>query len=167
MSRRLETVDALLGDLASKDARVRDGAALRLREVAQATVKIAIEQAKKRTNKGYTGTLIWLLHPFDCSQHFTELFELALFGDYEEYCMAWMILRVQCFDVTEMEIRTARNKLRSLKVRDGLSADELPLMKRELQATLTRISRRRATLFETRRTPRSKQSRAKNRRTQS
>lgn len=135
-----ETLGSLLEDLESPDPRRRNSAALRLRDLAESAVDALFRAAARPENCNHRGTLVHVLSAFNCEDHFPELFDLALHGNYEVQCHALSILQSQSFSVTAQQLREARQALGELREREGLRAEDFGLLREELQSALSRLS---------------------------
>jgi HEAT repeat protein len=95
------SIDELLGDLGSDDARVRDCAALRLMDLQDARAVAPLVRAiLAPDNVNHRGTLIHALGAFDCSEHVEMLLDLTLGGNFEVSVTAYSI-------VTEMNLSSS------------------------------------------------------------
>lgn len=135
----VQDISAILAALTSLDASQRHRAALRLRDVSRAAVDALIAAALRPENRNHNGTLVYALRFFNCEHLFSELFGLALHGDYEVQCMALEILKDQSFYVTEEQLGTAAKELNELKVRENLPVEGLEALRRELTEVLSRM----------------------------
>jgi hypothetical protein len=132
------TLDDLLAALDSQDADRRSEAALRTSEFAEAAVGRLIRAA--RTVRTNPGTLAYALRAFNCSEHFDDMFALALEGNYEVQCHALAILHDQSFEVTADQLRVAGDRLGELVPREHLPPPDVELLRAELTAILRRFS---------------------------
>ena len=116
----------LLKALESADPEERDKAALCLRDIAATAVPALLRAIHEPANKNNRGTLAYALMVFNCSEHFSELFSLAITGNYEVQCHALSILQEQSFAPTTRELREAEQQLNELQQRqDTPSGTEL------------------------------------------
>ena len=116
----------LIKALESADPKERDKAALSLRDIAEAAVPALLRAIHEPANKNNRGTLACVLSVFNCSEHFTTLFALAVTGNYEVQCHALSILQQQNFAPTAQELREAEQQLNELQQRqDSPSGTEL------------------------------------------
>jgi hypothetical protein len=126
--------------LSSASPRTRDKAAMEIRSFSEDICSALWRAIKKRANTHTNGILVRTLQWFNCSDRFTDLFHLALHGDYEVQCHALKILQEQSFDVTQEQLRNARLSLNTLRPRKNLAAKELKLLRRELRGVLNRLT---------------------------
>ncbi len=140
MSDGPDSLDSLLEDLDSPDPRRRDAAALRLRNLAESAVEALFRAIARPENRNHRGTLVHVLSAFNCEDRFSELFGLALHGDYEVQCHALTILQSQSFAVTDQQLREAARALGELREREGMRAEDVDLLRDELQDVLTRLA---------------------------
>ena len=108
-------VPAMISVLRSPVPSHRNRAALVLREIADdSAVSALIEAIERPENRHHTGTLIYALQTMDCRKQFWTLFRLVLEGDFEERCMAHVILEDQALEVTPADLERAKNQLHAV-----------------------------------------------------
>ena len=107
----------LLKGLDSVVEEERDNAALVLRDIAEAAVPALFRAIHEPANKHNRGTLVYALQVFNCSEHFSALFALAVTGNYEVQCHALSIMQQQNFAPTVQELSEAKRQLNELKQR--------------------------------------------------
>ena len=137
---QLRTLDELLAALASSDPARRYHAAHQLEEHAEASIDALFQAIARPENKNHRGTLVYVLRAFNCENRFTELFQLALHGDYEVQNHALYVLWRQHFVVTAEQLLSAENALRNLREREYLTAGDIKLLRKDLQSVLTRVA---------------------------
>ena len=93
-------------------------------------------------NSGNRGTMIYALWDLDCNAHFTDLFQLALHGNYEVQCMALHILQDQEFAADDSELNKASQDLLAF-LENPRPIERVELLIAELQAVLVRLQARR------------------------
>ncbi len=93
------------------DHATRHTAALRVLDFAEAAVATLFRAINRPENINHRGTQLFALMAFKCSEHFAELFSLALCRSYEVQCQALSILREQRFSPTLLEFDEASRKL--------------------------------------------------------
>ena len=134
-----ESFDHLLRAIESPDQRQRDHAALHAQDLAEALVDALFRTVARLEYRHHNGTLVHVLQTFNCEDRFTELFDLALNGDYEVQCPALSILQRQSFNVTNEQLRWAEQALSLLREREHLSAENVELLRAELRCVLRRL----------------------------
>ncbi len=136
-------IDELLRLVTSKDASVRDGAALELRDLAESGVSVPVEPfftaIEDPANRDHRGTLVYALQAMDCSQQFARLFDLALDGSYEVSMHAYAILSEQPMAVTPDMMKDAQAKLSAFTPTSRMTEEDVVLMKAELAEVLARL----------------------------
>lgn len=140
MSNGPTSINSLLTDLDSPDPQLRDAAALQLLDLAESAVDALFRASGRPENRNHCGTLVHVLSAYNCGDRFSELFGLALQGNYEVQCHALSILQSQWFSVTARQLREARRTLGELREREGLPAEDVGLLRDELQAVLSRLA---------------------------
>ncbi len=139
MSDEVGTLDDLLSALASPDPGRRGDAAHRVQAFAEAAVAALFQAIARPENRNHRGTLVYVLRAFNCEARFTELFELALHGNYEVQSHSLSILQYQSFDVTAEQLRHAEHALGALRERENLPAEDVELLRNELRCVLSRL----------------------------
>jgi hypothetical protein len=139
-SKPLQTFNELLNALASTDPAIRHHAAHQLEEFAESAVGALFTAIARPENKNYTGTLVYVLRSYNCEDHFTALFDLALHGGFEVQNHALYILWRQYFVVTTKQLLAAENALNDLRERENLTTDDLELLRTDLQIILKRVA---------------------------
>ncbi len=134
-----ESFDHILAAIESPDPRRRDHAALHAQELAEALADALFRAIARPEYRHNRGTLVHVLQAFNCEGRFTELFELALNGNYEVQCHALSILQRQSFNVTTEQVRRAEHALNLLREREHLPAEDVELLRAELRCVLSRI----------------------------
>jgi len=106
-------IKALIEVLDGDSATALNAAALALREIKDnSAVEPLLRSIKKTANKNNRSTMVYALEKLDCSNHFHEIFKLALFGKKIDICMAALnILDEQGFYLDSEDIRWARKLL--------------------------------------------------------
>lgn len=140
MTDEFRTLDDLLTDIESPDPAQRAQAALRIQDFAEAAVDALFRAIARPENQNHRGTLVFVLGSFRCEDRFSELFDLALHGNFEVQNHALSILFGQSFDVTAEKLRQAEQALGELRAGDHLSAEEVELLRHDLQSVLARLS---------------------------
>ena len=103
-------------------------------EKAVATLFRAINRPEISNNRG---TLLYALMALNCSQHFAELFSLAVRGNYEVQCHALSILQKQRFSPTQQELHESQRVLDEFE-RQSAHIGDNQLLCDELRDVLTR-----------------------------
>lgn len=136
----IEKFDDLLSALQSNDPSQRHHAALQLEGFSETAIDALFKTIARPENRNHIGTLVYVLRLFNCESHFTDLFELALNGNFEVQNHALFILWRQNFAVTAEQLKAAGEALNSLQERDNLTADDIKLLRKDLQSILKRIA---------------------------
>ena len=135
----------LVSLLGSSDGAVRNGAALRLRDLQDnRAVEPLFQAIHVAANINNRGTLVYALQTLDCSEHFTDLFQLALHGNYEDQCMALIILEEQEFAADDAQLAKASEDLLAF-LANPPAIENVELLAVELQAVLVRLEGQRGT----------------------
>lgn len=136
-------VGELLLRLASSEPSVRNRAALDLRDLAESGASIPVEPfftaVADPANRDNRGTLVYALQMMDCSEYFTELFELALHGNFECQNHALTILDEQPMRVAPRLLREAEDTVRAFTPPMNMSGEVTELLRTDLLATLSRL----------------------------
>lgn len=75
-----------------------------------------------KKNRGYSGTLLYVLQNFDNSKHIVDLFKIAATGEYEESQIAFQILDdIEVFSTMDTEVVTTL--LNNMKANDEISIE--------------------------------------------
>ena len=127
----------VLQALDSADAKTRNTAALQERDFAEVAVATLFRAISRPENRNHRGTLLYALMPLNCSEHFAELFSLALCGSYEVQCHALSILQEQRFTPTQQELHVAKRMLDEFESQSA-HIDNNQLLCDELCDVLTR-----------------------------
>ncbi len=135
-----QSINSLFDELESDDSQVRGRAAYRLSELAEAAVEALFRGIASPANRDHRGSLLYALRELNCSNRFSELFNLALNGDYEVQCHALMILQSHFFRVSHQEFQEALKALFELRPRKNLTDQDLELLREEIIAVLSRVS---------------------------
>ncbi len=108
------TVRKLIGLLGSSRTETRNAAALALREIGNdIAVEPLLEAIRKPENRTNRSTMIYALEKLDCSNHFIDIFMLALAPKEDVRLSALNILHEQGFWLSGEEIGKARFLLKS------------------------------------------------------
>jgi hypothetical protein len=131
--------DDLLTLLKSSDRVVRNRAARKLRELSDdRAVEPLLQAIHLAENRDDRGTLVYALRFLDCSGHFSDLFQLALHGNYEVQCKALAILEEQHFVVQPEELTKAEGDLTTFLVNPP-PIERVEYLVAQLQTVLLRI----------------------------
>ncbi len=111
----MKSFEFLVNNLKSKDSGIRDEAALELMDFGDSkAIPHLIEAIMNPENKNYTGTLVYSLSDYDCSDYIEQLVELCLTGSFEVSSNAFNI--IEEFDLTPSILKKVESIL--LKYRD-------------------------------------------------
>ncbi len=135
---QMDEHNQLLKELQSADPQARNKAALVLRDIAEAAVPALLRAIHEPANENNRGTLVYALGVFNCSEHFSALFSLAVSGNYEVQCHALSILQEQRFAPTTQERREAKQQLNGLQQRQDNPPDT-ELLCSELHEVLAQL----------------------------
>lgn len=109
-----EVVDLLSDLLSSSDGKIRNAAALALREIGDSTaVRPLLDAIQTPANQNNRSTLVYALETLDCSRHFIDIFQLALSSKFDVQMSALSILDEQGFWVSSEDISKASALLMS------------------------------------------------------
>ena len=134
----------LVSLLGSSDGAVRNGAAVRLRNLQDnRAVEPLFQAINVAANINNRGTLVYALQTLDCSEHFTDLFQLALHGNYEVH-MALIILEEQEFAADDAQLAKASEDLLAF-LANPPAIENVELLAAELQAVLVGLEGPRGT----------------------
>ena len=107
----MKSLQALIQDLQSPDASVRDKAAIVLMDIGdEEAVRPLLDAIAKPENANHTGTLVYALSAFDCVEHLEVLVDLCLKGNYEVSSGAFHI--IEAVELTQDVIRRIDAQLR-------------------------------------------------------
>lgn len=108
----MREVQALIQDLESPIASIRDKAALDLMDVLdERAVEPLLRAISKPENANHRGTLVYALSAFNCEAYLEEIVDLALAGNYEVSAGACSILEESANSVGAIpRIRAQLNK---------------------------------------------------------
>ena len=102
-------VNFLIKLLDSKEARIRNAAALSIRETKDSqAVEPLLKSIFKPENRDYNGTMVYALQTLDCKNKLVELFKILFYESYESKMGACTILDEQIFEFSRenlMEIQ--------------------------------------------------------------
>lgn len=100
-----EVIDFLIDLLNSDEPRIRNIAALALRDIGDnQAVEPLYKAIFRKENENNRGTLVYALQTLDCSDKLTELFDLLFYGNFEVKMGASTILDEQEFEFTREDI---------------------------------------------------------------
>lgn len=113
--------DSLCALLSDQDPDVRNAAALALKEISDdSAVSALVSTCLNPQHKENRATLVYALEELDCSEFFSEIFELLLSGNAEVVDNALNIFNGQGFYVDEDDVANARKKLRESNLDNDL-----------------------------------------------
>ncbi len=134
------STESLLPLLASPEPAIRHEAALKLRDLGNnAAVEPLFAAIINPANVNHRGTLVYALQTLDCSNYFSQLFDLALFGGYEVQCGALTILEEQTMRTSLTELKDAETKLSTYVPPRPMSEEDANLLRAELSAILAKL----------------------------
>ena len=111
-----EVIEFFISLLDQDNARLRDLAALGLREIADnQALDPLLKAINKSENKNYNGTMAYALENLDCSSRFPEIFELLFYGNAEVKMAATTILEEQKFYFTKQDLVGIQSKWHEIK----------------------------------------------------
>ena len=113
LARREKSLDGLVAALESPVATARNRAALQLMDFSQSAVEALFRSIGLPANKNSRGTLVYALGAFHCEDWFTELFDLAMNGNFEVQNGALSILRHQILKVSAAQFAQAEKLVKA------------------------------------------------------
>lgn len=94
-----EVIKFLIKLLDSKEARIRNAAALSIRDTKDnQAIKPLLKSIFKPENRDYNGTMVYALQTLDCKNNLVELFKILFYESYESKMGAYAILDEQIFE---------------------------------------------------------------------
>jgi HEAT repeat protein len=107
-------VPSLILLIESRDVKVRDAAALALREIGDSTaVDPLFEAVKNPLNSQARSTLVYALEALDCREHFLDVVALVLADKADVRIAAMTILQEQGFLVDDADVKLALANVRT------------------------------------------------------
>ena len=111
-----EVVDFLISLLNQSNAKLRNVAALGLREMRDnCAIEPLLNAINKKGNENNRGTMVYALQTSDCSQKLPEIFDLLFYGNFEVRMMASTILEEQIFEFTRQDLHNIQCKWEDLQ----------------------------------------------------
>lgn len=98
-------VKFLIELLESNDAKIRNAAALSLRETKDnRAIQPLLKSIFKPENRNYNGTMVYALQTLDCKNQLVELFKILFYESYESKMGAYTILDEQVFEFSREDL---------------------------------------------------------------
>ena len=145
--RQINGIKDVISLLKSKNAQIRNSAALTLRDMQDnKAVKPLMKAIKDPGNKKDCGTLVYALEVLDCSKCLLTLVDLALHGNYEVQNHALTIITEQSFKANPKDISKARAMIEKY-LRHPNKCEDYQLLIADLEKHLLRIGQKGTVLF--------------------
>lgn len=135
-----QSIKLLFDELESDDSQARGRAAYRPSELAEAAVEALFRGIASPADRDHRGSLLYALRELNCSNRFSELFHLALNGDYEVQRRALMILESHFFRITHKEFQDSMNALFEPRPRKNLTDRDLESLREKLISVISRVA---------------------------
>ena len=98
-------IDFLLNLLSSNEMRIRNAAALAIRNLQDSkAIEPLLVSIFNPENKDYNGTMVYALQTLDCKNNLVDIFKILFYESYESKIVAYAILEEQTFEFSREEL---------------------------------------------------------------